>query len=371
MLKLSDSELRNLRGRDISIIYQEPALALNPVMRVGEQIAEVLRAHRALSSRERRAQAHEVLDQVKLGAERYYSSYPHELSGGERHRVVLAQALVCRPALVIADEPTAGLDTGVKNEILGLIESLQRETGAAFLVISHDRSVTGRLTDAIIDLPCADGPSRVSAGARASSISPDRSFAPVPTAPLISVRNLSKRYRPRGLFGRKYATRQALDRVELSIARGSLTALLGPSGSGKSTLARCLTLLEEPDEGEIHLEGKDLLRLPARALRSFRARLQYVSQDPAAALNPRLTAAETIAEPLVIQNLGTKHDRMRRVESLIEQTGLDPATAHRSCHQFSGGQKQRLVVARALDLAWAPVRATGHHRDSRPVGTRC
>jgi len=164
------------------------------------------------------------------------------------------------------------------------------------------------------------------------------------------VHNLSKRFLPRGLFGHKYAEKQALDRVDLSITKGSLTALVGPSGSGKSTLARCLTLLEEPDAGEIELEGKDLLHLPAQELRAFRARLQYVSQDPAAALNPRLSAAEAIAEPLIIQNHGGRHDRKQRVESLMQQTGLDPTTAHRSCHEFSGGQKQRLVIARALAL---------------------
>ena len=348
LLKLKDSELRKIRGHEVSIIYQEPALALNPVMRVGEQIAEVLRAHVPLTPAKRRQQALHMLDRVQLGGERYFHAYPHELSGGERHRIVLAQALGCRPALVIADEPTAGLDSTLKNEILQLIDALRRETGTAFLLISHDRTVTGR-ADRTIDLSPAK--------ARESFLQPDAPFhtdcgaveSRQPTS-LISVRNLSKSYRSRGLFRNKHAERPALYSVGLNIAKGSLTAIVGPSGSGKSTLARCLALLEEADEGEILFEGKNLLHLRAEELRAFRPRLQYVFQDPAAALNPRLSAAETISEPLVIRGRISREDRERRVRRLMLETGLDPATANRSCHEFSGGQKQRLAIARALAL---------------------
>lgn len=348
LLKLKESELRKIRGREASIIYQEPALALSPVMRVGDQIAKVLRAHSALDWQGCQQQARQVLNQVKLGADRHYRAYPHELSGGECHRVVLAQALICRPALVIADEPTTGLDVSLKNEILDLIAILRRETGAAFLVISHDRAVTDRLADRTISLPFSNGNETgmsISVPAAAK-----QGFSPPQATPLIAVRNLSKCYQPRGLFQTRSASKQALHSVNLSIPRGSLTALVGPSASGKSTLARCMALLEEADAGEIVFEDKNLLCLPLQQLRAFRPRLQYVSQDPAAALNPRMSAAEVIAEPLVIQNRSSRSDRRRRAELLMEQTGLDPSFADRSCHEFSGGQKQRLVIARALVL---------------------
>jgi len=350
LLKLEDSQLRKIRGREISIIYQEPALALNPVLRVGEQISEVLRAHTAFSKGERREKVREVLNQVQLGSERYYRAYPHELSGGERHRIVLAQALVCRPALVIADEPTAGLDYALKNEILDLIDCLRHETGAAFLLISHDCSVMERLADRTIDL------SRTHEHESAllvieRRVTKDAQNYPVPEAgQLISVRNLSKRYKPHGIFKDKLAEKQALQSVDLRITTGFLTALVGPSGSGKSTLARCIALLETADSGEILFEGKSLTKLGEVERRTLRPKFQYVFQDAAAALNPRLSAAETIAEPLVIQKRGTREERKNRVATLLEQTGLDPAVAHRSCHEFSGGQKQRLVIARALAL---------------------
>lgn len=348
LLQLKDSELRKMRGHEISIIYQEPALALNPVIRVGDQIAEVLRAHVPLTPAERLQQALQMLDRVQLGAERYFHAYPHELSGGERHRIVLAQALVCRPALVIADEPTAGLDSTLKNEILQLIDALRRETGTAFLLISHDRTVTGR-ADRTIDLSPTKAPESFLEPEAPSHVDRAAVASSEPTS-LISVRNLSKCYRSRGLLRNKHAEKPALYSVGLDIAKASLTAIVGPSGSGKSTLARCLALLEEADEGEIFFEGKNLLDLRGEELRAFRPRLQYVFQDPAAALNPRLSAAETISEPLVIQNRLNREDREKRVRRLMLETGLDPATANRSCHEFSGGQKQRLAIARALAL---------------------
>jgi peptide/nickel transport system ATP-binding protein len=348
LLKLKDAQLRKIRGCEISIIYQEPALALNPVLRVGDQISEILRAHTSLSPSERREQVQQILNKVQLGAERYYQVYPHELSGGECHRIVLAQALVCRPALVIADEPTAGLDHTLKGEIMDLIDRLRHETGTSFLLISHDPSVTERLAERTINL--SPPPERKIALLRPDPSTDDRSFVSSGNMQLVSVRNLSKRYKPRGLFRDTRAEKQALQSVDLSIARGSLTALVGPSGSGKSTLARCIALLESADTGELRFEGKDLLQLQGAELRSFRSCFQYAFQDAAAALNPRFSAAEIIAEPLVIQKRGTSEDRERRAALLMEQTGLDPRAAHRSCHEFSGGQKQRLVIARALAL---------------------
>jgi len=347
LLTLSERELRNLRGNKISIIYQEPTLALNPFMRVGDQITEVLRAHRPCEPRERRSRVQQMLEHVRLDPQRYYGLYPHELSGGERHRIVLAQACVCRPALVVADEPTAGLDPALKADILDLIENLRNEFDTAFLLISHDRAVTSEFADRSIELAHhrdnVPRPVHLNAASRIGTLASAK-------APMIAVRNLSKRYQRRGLFGKRQAAKHALDSVNLTLDAGSQVVLMGPSGCGKSTLARCLSMLEPADDGEIWFEGKDLRTLSSRQARLYRPRLQYISQDPAAALNPRLTALEAIEEPLVIQDIATRQERSGRARRLMQRVGLDPDAAGRCCHEFSGGQKHRIAIARALAL---------------------
>ena len=350
LLALNDSELRTIRGRDIAIVYQEPALALNPVMRVGDQISEVLRAHIPQKSAQRKHRVRQMLDRVHLNPDRFYDAYPHELSGGERHRVVLAQALICSPSLVIADEPTAGLDIAIKKEILDLIASLRRDFGAAFLLISHDRSVIDRLADRTLELPSGSQEKQRSACQPVLHVAVREQGNIGTPEPLIKVSNLSKWYGSRGLFRRKNAEKRALDSVDLTIPKNSLVALVGPSGSGKSTLARCLALLENADSGEILFNGKNLRKLSTKQLREHRPLLQYIAQDSSEALNPRLTAGEAVEEPLLIQGRFTKTERRQRALEIMRQVGLDPATASRSCHEFSGGQKQRLVIARALAL---------------------
>lgn len=348
LLTIAEQELRKIRGQQISIVYQEPALALNPVMTIGDQIAEVLRAHIVLSGRERKDRVKRMLETVRLNPERFFYAYPHELSGGERHRAVLAQALICNPSLVIADEPTAGLDELTKKEILDLIANLREKTGAAFLLISHDRSVIDQLADRRMEFPSVTEEPKIVAEPTFSL--PRRAHAVVSDhEPLIKVRNLSKWYETRGLFRRKHAEKRALDSVDLTIPEASLVALIGPSGSGKSTLARCLALLETPDVGEILFAGRNLLQLSGKRLREHRPLLQYVAQESAEALNPRLTALEAVEEPLLIQGFDAE-ERLRKTEEVMRQVGLDPSAANRSCHEFSGGQKQRLVIARALTL---------------------
>ncbi len=347
LLQLSDRELRRIRGKQVSIIYQEPTLALNPVMKVGDQIAEVAHAH-GLS--DVKVEASAMLESVGLEPERYYVAYPHELSGGERHRVLLAQALICRPQLVIADEPTASLDATLKTEILELIESLRRQFGTAFLLISHDSSVISRTADRVIELPQVCQSHATNPLLWEVPRTHVRNADPQLQEPLLTIQNLSKRYRARGLFAFGRTEKQALDAVTLTIHRGTLTTLIGPSGSGKSTLARCLALLEEADAGEILFQGRNLLQLTRAELRRYRPMLQYVAQDPAAALNPRLTAAEAIEEPMLIQGISDRKKRRIAAEELIRRVGLDPADAGRSCHNFSGGQKHRLAIARSLAL---------------------
>lgn len=347
LLQLSDRELRRIRGKHISFMYQEPTLALNPVLRVGDQIAEVARAHGFSGAN---VEAATILERVGLDPKRYYVAYPHELSGGERHRVLLAQALICRPQLVIADEPTASLDAPLKTEILELIDRLRRQFGTALLLISHDRGVISRIADRVIDVPQESGSHAakplLSAASRGDVCRADHQVQ----EPLIAIRNLSKHYRPRGLFAFGRSEKQALDDVTLTIHSGMLTALIGPSGSGKSTLARCLARLEEADGGEILFQNRNLLQLRRDELRRYRPMLQYLAQDPAAVLNPRLTAAEAIEEPMLIQGIGDRKKRRAAAEELMRRVGLNPADADRSCHKFSGGQKHRLAIARSLAL---------------------
>lgn len=344
LLRLSERSMRLIRGRRISVIYQEPALALNPVMRVGDQVAEVLRAHSHFSSTERKRSVQGMLQRVRLGAERYYHSYPHELSGGEKQRVVLAQALICNPALVIADEPTAGLDAPLRKEILDLIANLRNALGISFLLISHDANVTSRFCARVVDMKT----SATASASRFTSVSRSQNTEQL-HQPLLHVRNLCKWYRGRGLFRNKRAEKHALNSVDFTLKRGALMGLVGPSGCGKSTLARCLALLETADSGEILFENANLLTFPERELRRYRPQFQYVAQDPASALNPRLSAREVVEEPLLIQGID-REARRSKASELLTQVGLGGGATERGCHEFSGGQKQRLVIARALAI---------------------
>jgi len=407
LFSLSERELQKVRGSEISMIFQEPAMMLSPVKRAGDQVAEVIRAHSTKTWHECRTEALSRLTEVGFeSAARVYASYSHQLSGGERQRVVIAQALACRPALVIADEPTASLDLTTQTEILDLLKDLKKRLGIALLVISHDSGVLAKLATRVMVMrrgeiveegaleqvfrlprnaytysllvarasrPLAPGrpaPVLESAGEDAAAARalgntsagkacPERSEGmPVPPRreagrpryeePLVSVRGLSKSYRQRRWL-RTFGI-QALDRVDLEIPAGSTVALMGESGSGKSTLAWCLARLLQPDAGEIRFAGRDLLKMPPRELAAVRRRIQLIFQDSAQALNPRFSAAEVVSEPLDIQAVGTKVERRERALQLMEQVGLSASWAGRSPFEFSGGQRQRLAIARALTL---------------------
>src|SRR6185437_3644476 len=353
LLTLRHEQMRRVRGNEISIMYQEPMLALNPVMRVGEQIAEVFRAHHQVSNRECRERAAEFLQRVHLHKRAdAFNAYPHELSGGERHRVVIAQALVCGPSLVIADEPTAGLDAALQNEILDLISELRRELRVSFLLISHDHAVLDRMCDRTLEMSAGLLTDAAVVLGRNGRSSPPGMNAETsgPEQPLVRVSALSKSYQKRGLRFRRGPATDVLRNVDLSIPRDSTVALIGQSGSGKSTLARCLAMWEKPDAGEIELAGQDLLRLTPTELRQFRPRVQLVLQDSAAAFNPNLNAEQIVEEPLLIQNRGEKHARRKRARQLLEELGFEPAMFERKPLEFSGGQRQRLAIARALVL---------------------
>jgi peptide/nickel transport system ATP-binding protein len=360
MLTAEPSELRNLRGGEIALISQEPALALNPVLSIGRQMDDVLHAHRSLASQSREDKFRLMLRDVGFpDPERILRAYPHQLSGGQRQRAAIAQALICGPSLLIADEPLSALDTVTQAEILDLLMRLKSQMNLAMIFITHNAGVLSALADRIIVL--RDGQSvacgtldqlRLSADPyvrglllpqedlAAASARPEAFPGGSSSGPILQVRNLSKSFVQKMIFGRKAFCVQALDQVEFSLSPGTTTAILGRSGSGKSTLARCIAGFEEPDSGSVEIHA----RAGNRAARA----VQLIFQDAGSALNPRFTALDVIAEPMVIAGQMSDGDRRRRALLLIEEVGLDPAWAARNAHEFSGGQRQRLALARAL-----------------------
>jgi peptide/nickel transport system ATP-binding protein len=347
LVGLPETALRGIRGREISIVFQEPELALNPVLRVGDQIAEVRRAHHRGTVEEARSHGLRLLRDVGFEADaaRIFAAYPHQLSGGQQQRAVIAQALACRPSLVIADEPCASLDATTQAEILSLVRDLNQRFGTAFLIISHDRRVLDSVAGRVIRMSSGR---LVDAPAPPVVVQSSRRIAAEETTTLAEVTNLSKTYVQWRRFGGTATTVAALDNVCLTIPKGRTVALVGRSGSGKSTLARCLVRLEQPDSGEVRFEGEDLIRLNDKALGPYRRRIQLIQQDPTAALNPRFTAAEIIEEPLLVQRIGTRQARRQRARDLMARVGLSPRRAGSPPHEFSGGERQRLAIARAL-----------------------
>jgi peptide/nickel transport system ATP-binding protein/glutathione transport system ATP-binding protein len=359
--------LRTLRGNRVAMIFQEPMTALNPVMRLGEQVAEVLRLHRGLSAAQARAEAIAAFARVRIpDPERRASQYPHELSGGLRQRVMIAMALACRPDLLIADEPTTALDVTTQAEILRLIRELQAEAGMSLLFITHDMGVVAEIADRVVVLrqgeKVEEGPADtlfarpaadytrvlVAASPRLGSGAPK---APVAAPPVLEVRDLAVRFPVGGAVfpgrGRAY---HAVNSVSLTVGRGETLGLVGESGCGKSTLARAVLRLIEPAEGEVLLQGKPILGLPPAALRALRAEAQMVFQDPFASLNPRMAVRDLITEPARIAGHICQQDTRDLAVDLLAKVGLEPAAADRFAHQFSGGQRQRLCIARALSV---------------------
>jgi peptide/nickel transport system ATP-binding protein len=360
LAEFSAAQLRALRGGEIALISQEPALALNPVLPLRRQLADVLLAHHKLDHDAVSSRCNEMLREVGFpDPERILRTYPHELSGGQRQRVAIAQALICRPRLLIADEPLSALDAATQAEILELLQRLKRDLRLAMLFITHNAGTLAALTDNIIVMREGEVTARGSMGKLQSSpdeyvqgmLFPEKSLAGEPRAsgsvddnPLLEVRGLSKKFVQQRMLSRKKFVVQSLIGIDLSLRRGSTMAVLGRSGSGKSTLARCLAGFETPDSGEVLLHGK-----PEAAKKdAVRRRVQMIFQDAATSLNPRFTARQVIAEPLEIAQWKTDAERTVRALALMEEVGLDPDWALRLAGEFSGGQRQRLTLARAL-----------------------
>ena len=373
------SRLRELRATRMSMIFQEPMTALNPVMTCGDQIDEVLGEHTKLSQAERKKKVLDIVREVLLpDPERMVASFPHQLSGGQRQRIIIAMALVLDPVLLIADEPTTALDVTTQAQILKLVLDLQKRHGAGVLFITHDFGVVAEVAHRVAVLRLGDlveiGPkeevlkrpqhnyTRMLIGAVPTLHLKERPGDP--NAPVVlKVKGLAKTYRDRSWFGTQRVVNAAKD-VNFEIRRGQTLGIVGESGSGKSTVARCIVRLIDPTGGSVILgggkaadaarasgaqapAGDDIAMMSAAALRPLRKRVQIVFQDPYRSLNPRRTVAEALIEGPI--NYGLSRDEaMARARQLLDMVRMDVSALDRYPHQFSGGQRQRICIARAL-----------------------
>jgi len=368
VLAATPERLRALRATRMAMIFQEPMTALNPVETVGQQIEEVLAIHRPqLSRRERRQRVMDMLASVHLpDPPRIYASYPHQLSGGQRQRVVICMALILEPRLLIADEPTTALDVTTQKQILTLIRELQEQHHTAVLFITHDFGVVAEIADRVVVMnqgqvvevgECRQILANPKEDYTRMLVSSVPSLVPEARAAntdaiVLDVEGLSKTYSERRFLAPAREVAAAVD-VALSVRRGEILGIVGESGSGKSTVARCIVRLQDPTSGQIRIHNKagatDIATLSAATLRPMRQRVQIVFQDPYRSLNPRVKVGDSIIEGL--RNYGTAPDAaMARAAELMDLVGLDASVLQRYPHQFSGGQRQRLCIARALAL---------------------
>jgi len=364
LLTTSRARLRRLRGERMAMIFQEPMTALNPVVKVGDQIGEMLEIHTDLTPGERRDRILAVMRDVQLpDPEKMFRAYPHQLSGGQRQRIMIAMALALEPGLLIADEPTTALDVTTQAQILALIKEIQARHGTGVLFITHDFGVVAEIADRVVVMQngrvVEEGPAgdilnnprhpytAMLIGSVPSLTPPARS--PVErAAPVLEARGLAKTYGGAGLFGRGRVV-HAAEAVDLTVNRGETLGVVGESGSGKSTVARCILRLVDPTSGMVLIDGEDIATLPERKLRAHRRAIQIVFQDPYRSLNPRRTVGQSIVEGPMNFGIGDREAR-ERAAGLMRVVGLAPEALERFPHQFSGGQRQRICIARALAM---------------------
>src|SRR5882762_6943977 len=388
--------LRDIRGRDITMVFQEPMSSLNPVFTVGDQIAEVLQLHRGLSRRQSMERVVELLNEVGIPDPRpRLASYPHELSGGQQQRVMIAMAIACEPKLLIADEPTTALDVTVQRQILELIANLRAKFNMSVLFISHDLALVGEIADQVVvmregvvrendsvvrifsqpkdpytlallacrprldakprrlpvidDFLSADGTTSLAPVVLAIAAEIRQARPPEPV-PIVEARGLRKEYRLKtGLFARKQI--DAVKDASFGLARGRTPGVVGESGSGKTTVGMLLMRLVQRTAGQVLFEGKDLLALSDAALMAYRRRIQIIFQNPYASLNPRFTVGQILTEPMRVHGIGAGDDeRLAMAVALARRVGLPPDCIHKYPHEFSGGQRQRIAIARVLSM---------------------
>jgi glutathione transport system ATP-binding protein len=394
----SQRQMRGVRGADMAMIFQEPMTSLNPVFTAGDQIAESIRLHQGMDRAAARAEALRMLDQVRIPEARsIMDRYPHQLSGGMRQRVMIAMALACKPALLIADEPTTALDVTIQAQILQLIRALQDEMRMGVIFITHDMGVVAEVADRVLVMYRGDkveeGPStqifgapqhlytqallsavprlgsmqgtdlperfplvrmddaKTSGAVRQTAAAPPAQAPSTRGEPILRVRDLVTRFDIRGgILSRVRGRVHAVEKVSFDLYPGETLALVGESGCGKSTTGRSLLRLTESQGGSILLEGRDIGKLGRAELQSLRRDIQFVFQDPFASLDPRVTVGFSIMEPLLVHGVAKGQAAERRVAELIERVGLPAEMAQRYPHEFSGGQRQRICIARALAL---------------------
>ncbi|MCZ4317836.1 ABC transporter ATP-binding protein [Aequorivita viscosa] len=392
ILKTSERDFRKIRGSEIAMIFQEPMSALNPSLKCGYQVSEILQLHLNMNSSAAKKETISLFKKVKLPRpDEIFNSYPHQISGGQMQRVMIAMAIACKPKLLIADEPTTALDVTVQKEIISLLKSIQQETKMAMLFISHDLSLVSEIADSVVVMykgnivenattteifktPKAEYTKALLASRPALNVRlaklptiasiADESFKarevkPVERAkrhkniytqkPILEVDNLEKYYFSNvGIFAKKEIVK-AVDNVSFSVFEGETLGLVGESGCGKSTLGKTILQLEKATSGNIKYRGKELTKLSTTEIRNLRKEIQIIFQDPYSSLNPRLMIGQALMEPMEVHHLGnSKKERKRRVLSLLDRVGLDESYFYRYPHELSGGQRQRVGIARTI-----------------------
>lgn len=394
LVDLNEKDWRKIRGNQIAMIFQEPMSSLNPSMKCGLQVSEMLEIHTSLNSKARKEKVISLFEKVKLpNPESMYDRYPHEISGGQKQRVMIAMALACEPKLLIADEPTTALDVTVQKEIILLLQSLQKETGMSILFISHDLSLVSEIANRVLvmfqgkiveqgqvmevfkhpknDYTKALIASRPPLDVRLKRLPTIQDFmqkkAVVETVepnerkqrhelmyaqpPLLEVKNVSKEYVSRLGFWGKIQKFKAVDSVSFSIYDGETMGLVGESGCGKSTLGNAILQLDKVSSGAIFYKGQDITLLSKSEIRVLRKEIQIIFQDPFSSLHPRITVGQAIMEPMLVHQIHkTKAICRQKTIELLEQVGLSEQVFDRFPHEFSGGQRQRIGIARTIAL---------------------